>query len=308
MKLKKPKFWKSINFLSMILLPLSLITLLMICVKNILTKKNKFSFPIICVGNIFLGGTGKTPLSIHLYNLLLKRKMKPALVRKYYQSHFDEIRFTKAKIKNFFTNVSRLDAIKKAESKKCNVVIMDDGLQDISINKNLNIVCFNGNELVGNGLIIPAGPLREPMNSLKYAKIIIINGKKNLLFKKKLRTKSPDAKIFYSTYVPNNINKLKRKKILAFAGIGNPSSFFELLEKHNLNLIDKISFPDHYDYNKNEILDLIQIAKKKKMKLVTTEKDYYRLKRFGFSNIHYVSIDLKIENERSFKKELFKYL
>ena len=60
--------------------------------------------------------------------------------------------------------------------------------------------------------------------------------------------------------------------------------------------------------NKNEILDLIQIAKKKKMKLVTTEKDYYRLKRFGFSNIHYVSIDLKIENERSFKKELFKYL
>ncbi len=308
MKLQKPKFWKNINFLSLFLLPLSLVTLSIICIKKIIIRKNNFNVPIICVGNIFLGGTGKTPLSIYIYNFLLRKKKKPAIVRKFYQSHHDEINLTKSKVKNFFINVSRLEAIQKAENKKCNVVILDDGLQDISINKNLNIFCFNGNESIGNGFILPAGPLREPIKNINRAKIIVINGKKNQLLKRKLKSNSPKAKIFFSNYIPNNINKLKRKKILAFAGIGNPSSFFELLKKHNLNIVDKISFPDHYNYNKKEILDLIQLAKKKKMKLVTTEKDYFRLRGFGISNIHFVSVSLKIENDKSFKKEILKYL
>ena len=306
MKLQKPKFWQNINLISIGLLPLSFITLIFIHIKNIIIKKNKFNIPIICVGNIFLGGTGKTPLSIYFYNLFTKKKKRPAIVRKYYPSHYDEINFTKSKIKNIYIENSRYAGIKKAENKKHDVIILDDGLQDISIKKKQSIACFNSDDLIGNGLLLPAGPLREPLKNLNQVKLIVINGKRNIAFEKKLKIKSPKAKIFYSTYIPKNIKKFKGKRILAFAGIGNPNGFFNMLKRHKLNIGDEISFPDHYDYNKDEILNLIRRAKKERMKLITTEKDYYRLKTLGFLKIEYISVNLKIVNEKSFCKELFK--
>ncbi len=308
MKLKKPNFWKSLNFLSIFLLPLSLITFIVILIKQIIVKKNKFEVPVICVGNIFLGGTGKTPLSIYIYNFFLKKKMRPAIIRKYYSSHHDEINLTKSKVKNFFVENSRYTGIKKAEKNDCNVVILDDGLQDFSIEKKINIVCFNANELKGNGFLLPAGPLRSPLSNLKQAKIIVINGNKNLFFEKELRLKSPKAKIFYSSYIPTNLRKFAKKRILAFAGIGNPTGFFDMLKEYKLNVCSTISFPDHYNYNKNEISDLVKKAKIEKMKLVTTEKDYHRIKNLGFTKIDYISINLKINKEESFKKTLVKNL
>ena len=306
MKFKKPNFWKNVNFLSIFLLPLSIITIIIISIKKIIIKNNKFKIPVICVGNIFLGGTGKTPLSIYIYNFLLKAKMRPALIRKYYNSHYDEINFTKSKIKNIFIEKSRYSAIKKAEKKHHKVVILDDGLQDESIEKKLSIVCFNSDELKGNGLLLPAGPLRTPLTSLKHSKIVVINGNKKFSFEKEIRLKAPKIQIFYSNYIPNNLGKFRKKKILAFAGIGNPTGFFKMLKKYKLNVCDKISFPDHYNYNKNEILSLINKAKMKKMKLVTTEKDYHRIKSLGFKKIDYISIDLKINKVESFKKAILR--
>ena len=308
MILKRPKFWDNINFISLILLPFSLITILFNTLKSLVIKENKFNLPIICVGNIFVGGTGKTPLSIYIYNLLKKRGLNPAIVRKYYDSHLDEISLTKNKVKSFFCESSRLTSILNAEKKNNKVIVMDDGLQDISIKKDVNIICFNSSDLIGNGFLIPAGPLRERLRKLKFCQIIVINGKRNFTFEKQLQMISKNIKIYQSIYKIKKIQNLKNKKILAFAGIGNPENFFSLLKSHGLSIKEKISFPDHYNYSKDEIQNIIWKAKKKNLRIITTEKDYFRIKRFGLKKIEHISIEIKIIKNKSFEKDILNNL
>ena len=178
MNFKKPNFWKTLNFYSLVFLPLTLITLIVNLLKNLIIKQKKFNIPIICVGNIFVGGTGKTPLSIYLFNLLNKNKKNPAIIKKYYGDHIDEILLIKKKVSSIFFNKDRGKSIIQAERNKHNVVIMDDGLQDKSIKKNLSIICFNSNEAMGNNLLLPAGPLREPLKNKEEYLVVLINGKK----------------------------------------------------------------------------------------------------------------------------------
>ena len=308
MKFKKPKFWNDINFLSISLLPLCLITIIFNFLKTCIITGSRFNLPVICVGNIFVGGTGKTPLSIYIYNLLKKKKFKPAIIRKYYNSHIDEINFTKKKVKEFFYDKNRSLSVSKAVSQKNNVIIMDDGLQDFSIIKDLNIICFNSSDLVGNGLLLPAGPLREKLNNVNNCQIAVINGKRNITFEKKLKSISNTIEIFQSRYIIKDLKKFRRKKILAFAGIGNPENFFKLLRENGLKVKQEISFPDHYNYTKKEIKNLIFKAKAEGLTLLTTEKDFFRLKRSGFRKINYISVNLKILNNNIFEKVLLKYL
>ena len=119
-------------------------------------------------------------------------------------------------------------------SNKHDAAILDDGFQDFSIKPNFSILCFNSKQMIGNGLIIPAGPLRESLRAIKRADCIIINGNKNLEFENKIFeiTKNKNFKLFYSKYKIKNIDKFRNKKITAFAGIGNPSNFFELLKEN----------------------------------------------------------------------------
>ena len=104
------------------------------------------------------------------------------------------------------------------------------------------------------------------------------------------------------------MKRLRGKKILAFAGIGNPKNFFKLLKEHGLKIKQEISFPDHYNYKKNEVENLMLLAKEKNLKLITTEKDYFRIKQLGFKKIDYVSVNLKIINFKNFEKELLRNL
>ena len=308
MKFKKPKFWNSINFLSIILLPFSLLTLVFNIFKSQVVTENRFNIPIICVGNIFIGGTGKTPLSIYIYNLLKNKKFKPAIVRKYYPSHADEINFTKSKVRQFFSDRKRLESISKAIIKKNNVIIMDDGMQDVSVNKDLSIMCFNSTDLIGNGFLLPAGPLREQLKKVNSCRIAVINGKRNILFEKKLKSMSDSIEIFQSKYEIKNLKRLRGKKILAFAGIGNPKNFFKLLRENGLKIKQEISFPDHYNYKRKEIENLMLLAKEKRLELITTEKDFFRIKQLGFRKMNYISVNLKIINYRGFEKELLRNL
>ena len=308
MKFKKPKFWNNKNFLSICLLPLCLITIIFNIFKKYIISGFRSNIPIICVGNIFIGGTGKTPLSIYIYNLLKRKKFRPAIVRKYYNSHIDEIDFTKSKVGQFFYDKKRTLSISKAESKKNNVIIMDDGLQDVSVIKDLNIICFNSSDLIGNGFVLPAGPLREKLKNVNNCQIAVINGKRNIAFEKKLKSISNNIEIYQSKYVIKNSKKFRGKKILAFAGIGNPRNFFNLLKDNGFKVKQEISFPDHYNYSKEEIENLISKAKEEGLTLLTTEKDFFRIKRSDFKKINYVSVDLKILNNKSFEEVILKNL
>ena len=227
----KPKFWdkNKISFFAVLLFPFALFVKLIIYFKPYLIKKKHFNIPVICIGNIYLGGTGKTPLSIKVFDILTNLKKKPAFIRKEYKSFIDEIELQK-KFGPIYQNKKRYNAINEAINNNANIVILDDGFQDFSINKNLSIVCFNEKQWTGNGLTIPAGPLRESLSSLKRANCVVINGSKNIDIEKKILRYNEKIKIFYSKHKPLNINDYNNKNITAFAGIGNTENFFNLLK------------------------------------------------------------------------------
>ena len=226
-KLFKPNFWKKRNSIfAIILLPVSFLIQILSKVKNLIIKRREFSIPIICVGNVYLGGTGKTPLVIKLIELLDKIKKKPVVIKKFYKKHQDEVELFKNRNNHIIIGSSRREAIEEAVSKKFDVMILDDGLQDQSIKKDISIVCFNETQLIGNGYTIPSGPLREPLNSLKDKQIVIINGKRSHYLEDKIHKISTNINIYYSEYIPLKIEKYQNKKLLAFAGIGNPENFF----------------------------------------------------------------------------------
>ena len=299
MILIKPKFWnQKINFLTIFLLPLSLIFIFIIFLKKKFTKSLRFKIPIICVGNIFLGGTGKTPISVFLAKEISKLGKKTVILRRYYKNHKDEYKFIKSKFKNLILNKNRISGLEIAEKSNFDVAILDDGLQDYRIRKNLSIVCFNQNQLIGNGFVLPSGPLRETLNALKNANIVIINGDKDKYFERKILNVNKKLEVFYSSYIPLNINKFKNKKLLAIAGIGNPENFFKLIEKNKLKLEKKIIFPDHYEFSRNEIQNIVDEATSKNCQIIMTEKDYFKVKHFKIRKIKFLKVLLKIDNQK----------
>ena len=264
MKLFKPYFWKKkYSIFSILLLPISILIQILFFIKKIIVKKESFSVPVICIGNIYIGGTGKTPTAIKMVSIFEKLNKAPVIIKKFYNNQNDELVLIKEKTKNFVVGLTRSEAINKALKKNFNLIILDDGFQDYTIRKNLNILCFNSNQLIGNGFSIPSGPLREPISSIKNSQIIIINGNRNENFEKRIKKISNDISIYYSNYLPVNIKKLQNINLLAFAGIGNPENFFQLLSKYNLKVEKTISFPDHYNYTEKDIKNLFNLAKKK---------------------------------------------
>ena len=301
MKINKPKFWdKKNSIISLILLPLTFVVLILIFLKKKIIQTNKFKIPIICLGNIYIGGTGKTPASIFLANEILKSGKSPVILRKFYSNQVDECNLIKANFKNLILDKNRTSGIKKAMKNKYDIVILDDGFQDYKLKKDLNIICFNSNQLIGNGLVIPSGPLRERLNALKYAQIVLINGNKNNHFEKKILKINENLNIFYSRYKPTNIEEFKNKKLLAIAGIGNPENFFKLIEDNNLEISKKLIFPDHYSFSLHEIQKIMDKAKKENLNVIMTEKDYYKLNHFQITGIKYLKISLEIENKEKF--------
>ena len=309
MKFLKPKFWDSKNNMPAILLrPISFLFYLLTALRKSLITEERFKIPIICIGNIYVGGTGKTPISIMIANDLKINKKTPAIIKKYYKTHEDEHKIINEMTGCLILNKNRAQAIEKAERENFDIAILDDGFQDYTIKKNLNIICFNNKQLIGNGLMFPAGPLREDLSSLKRAQIVIINGKKNTSFEEKILNVSKNIKIFYSKYLPKNIEQFKNKKLFAFAGIGNPNNFFELLSEYNLNVQKKISFPDHYKFKKKEIEQMAVEALKNNFELITTEKDFYRVKDLGFKKLKYLKVDVEIKEKNKLISEILNHL
>ena len=305
----KPKFWdkNKISFFSVALFPISLLIKLLTLFKRYLTKTNQSSIPTICVGNIYLGGTGKTPLCIEIFSILKNLNMNPAFIRKKYDSFQDEVDLQK-QVGPIYQSRKRIEALKDAIQNKANVAILDDGFQDFSINKNLSIVCFNEKQWIGNGLVIPSGPLREDLSALKRANCVIINGEKNIDIETKILNKNKEVKIFYIKYKTQNIDEFKNKKVTAFAGIGNPENFFNLLKGNNINVVKEMKFPDHYNYSKKELKNLINEAKKNSTILVTTEKDYFRIDENYKKNINYLKITVDIKNRNQLIEEIKKII
>ena len=298
MNFKKPEFWdySELSFWSIILYPFSLLFLFASLIIKLLKIQKKFPIPIICVGNIYLGGTGKTPLALEIFKIIKSSGKNPGFVKKGYDYLYDEIQMLE-KIGKTYLNKNRKEAISSLISLKHDVAILDDGFQDFSIKKDFSIICFNSKQLIGNGFLIPSGPLRESFKSIKRADCIFINGDKNSRFENKINEINKNAKIFYSKYKIKNVENFKNKEVIAFAGIGNPSNFFDLLIENNINVKRTYSFPDHHNFSQK---DFDKIIGDNHIKIVTTEKDYCRMNDKQKLSCDFIEVELEIENKNEF--------
>ncbi len=300
MNLKKPKFWdfKKPSTLAYLLLPISYLFKLIRLFK-LESKIKKSKIKTICVGNIYLGGTGKTSLSIKINEILSEKKIKSCFVKKFYLTQFDEQKLLESRGK-LFTSSKRIDAINIAENEGYDVAILDDGLQDSSINYDLRFVCFNNINWIGNGFTIPAGPLRESINNLKNYKHIFLNGNLENLdnIKKHIYKINPNINLYIGKYVPLDVEKFnKDKNYLVFSGIGNHQTFISMLREYKFNVVKDIEFPDHYKYNNFDINKIQKLSDNLNCQIITTEKDYLRLDKEKIHNINFIKSELKILDE-----------
>ena len=309
MKLKKPKFWdyKKPSFFAYLLLPFSIIIGLIAKI-NSKPKYPNSKIKTICVGNIYIGGTGKTSLTIKIKEILDKNNIKACFIKKFYLNQTDEQKLL-SKNGTLFSNLKRITALHEAISEGFEVAIFDDGLQDGSIKYDMEIVCFNNLNWIGNGLTLPSGPLRESINNLKFYENVFLNGNEESLIaiKNQIKNINTNININSGKYILLNISEFDiDQNYLVFSGIGNHKTFVEMLKNNKLKIVSDLEYPDHYQYSKRDFDEIIINAKKFNAHIITTEKDYLRLENFNRNEILYIKSSLNISDEKSLTNKLLK--
>jgi tetraacyldisaccharide 4'-kinase len=231
-----------------------------------------------------MGGAGKTPVVISIAQMLKNySKARVAILTRGYKGMLEgpimvrgehgvldvgDEALLLAKVAPTCVAKDRIKGIKFLES-NYDIIITDDGMQDARFNRSLTIMVVDSYFGFGNGLIFPAGPLRESLaTGVNKAKFIALIGEGDLDL--------PDnLPLFKANLVSKRL--LQQQKFIAFAGIGNPEKFFHSVAESEGDVIMKLSFADHYQYSKKDMLDLIALAEKNQAKLITTEKDYTRI-------------------------------
>ena len=290
--MKTPWWFLRKNIVAILLLPISWIYYLVGRVVFIVRSINPMRSrrKIICVGNIFAGGVGKTPIVRAIAQYL----DAPIVMRGYKKNKNsgdcgDEANMLARAGLNVHVGDRKSNLILlNNQNQEIGPIVMDDGLQNPTIKKDVSIIVFDQALGYGNGFLLPSGPLRQPKRAAKKADaIIVIKNKKT-----KKNFKLPDnVPVFYAknqTVSPYD----EDIKLVAFAGIGYPKKFFDSLH----NVVAKRAFPDHYQYTDDDINKLMMLAKKKGAKLITTEKDWVRLPVEIRDEIKYARLDTVIDN------------
>ncbi len=308
MKFKKPLFWdlKKPNLISFFLSPFTILIRINNFFLNSKSKEKNHKIKTICVGNIYLGGTGKTPTTIKLYEIFKKLGINVSTAKKFYNSQNDEEIILKNKT-DLVSGKNRKEIVEKAVKENKEILIFDDGLQDKNINYDLQFVCFDIKKWIGNGKLIPAGPLREKLDSIKKYDGVFLKNKseKTEEIINLIKSINPKIEIFITNYnLKNLLNLNKNEKFVIFSGIGNPESFKDTLKDNNFKIVREIVFPDHYQYKKKDIEKIKTIADSLNAKIITTEKDFVKIRNYNIPNIDYLDIDLEFINE----KDLIKFL
>ena len=271
------------------------------------SKVWKSAVPIVVVGNISMGGTGKTPLVKYIASELKKRGFKPGLVSRGYGGKYsgtlevtsettfkqtgDEAQLLSKLQLPFFIDKDRSRAARTLQDKyDCDVIISDDGLQHYKMDRKLEIAVIDGARRLGNGLAFPAGPLREPKSRLKDVDFIVNNGgptEGNEI----LMTLNPAKFIHLNSGKEYAVDSWPmHKQVHAVTGVGNPNRFFDLLSRLDFEF-DKNPFPDHHKYSKRDLYYLDHLP------ILMTEKDAAKCRHFNNSKIWYLSIEAKIESQ-----------
>lgn len=318
-----PKFWlRSCGFsalIAMMLVPFSWIYRLGFYLKKNFIKAASVQLPVICVGNLNVGGAGKTPTALaigHIFHEIglefcyLTRgyggnAKSPQFFEKNQLASIKEAALTagdEAILLNEIAAIcvakNRLDGANQIVSKnKFKAILLDDGLQNFSLKKDFVILVVDGQIGFGNGKVMPAGPLRQKVRSgLKLADLVIIIGQKNQKLKNEI-TCQTSALLIEGQIRATNFAQFRNKKILAFCGLAYPSKFFSFLENQGLELVKTVSFADHHKYENKELVELQNQASALSATLLTTKKDWVKFSPILQQEIPYLDIALELENK-----------
>lgn len=317
--MKTPSYWNKQNLISNILWPFG-------CLYTLATKLNiKFSHPksvnkpVICIGNLTAGGTGKTPVAISLAEIIQSLEKKPFFVSRGYGGKLkgvvvDNQKHLAAQVGDeplllsrqapVIVNPDRWQGACLAVNSGADLIIMDDGFQNPGLKKDLSFLVFDGSFGYGNGRGIPAGPLRESLSDgLKRAQAIIIIGED----KHNLAEEFAHLPVFKGTIVPKPITG-SNKKAIAFAGIGRPDKFYASMREIGFELYKTIDFPDHHQYSQQELENLIALAKQNRTELYTTSKDFVKIPAAMQKHFKVLEIGISWENKSRLTDFLKKHI
>jgi tetraacyldisaccharide 4'-kinase len=261
--------------------------------RGALAQPVRAAVPVLCVGNLVAGGAGKTPTALALARLVRELGGDAHFLTRGYggsergplrvdpkrhdaRAVGDEALLLAAEAPTWLSP-DRVGGAAAAAAGGAGLVIMDDGLQNPSLAKDLSIVVVDGGFGFGNGRVLPAGPLREPVSrGLARADAIVLIGPYRTGMADTLKSAAPP--VFAAELVPGpEALRFRDRPLVAFAGIGRPAKFFETLEAIGAALVERHSFPDHHRYTPDEIMRLCEAASRHGGKPVTTAKDYMRL-------------------------------
>ena len=317
--MKAPQFWYEPNtWKAKFLYPLGYFYNLLTLLRGKLAKPQSYSCLTICIGNLNVGGTGKTPTTIALAQHFLKKGLQVHVVSRGYKGKFqgtflvdpqkhksDEVG-DEPLLMSEFTSVwvsnKRKNGIAAAENAGAQIVLLDDGFQDPSFHKDFSLIVVDGEKGFGNKKCMPAGPLRENIvQGFKRADALVIVGERIYKFD----TFPTHLKIIHSTLKPIETGmNWKEGKYLAFAGIADPSKFFKTLRSLGANLIDCVALSDHQKLDGQVLKRLERKANSAHAQLVTTEKDAVRLSNTYRKKV--LSLPVRIEfDDKSELENLF---
>jgi tetraacyldisaccharide 4'-kinase len=287
--LSPPDFWSRPGLVPRLLEPAARAYAALGAARRVITSPYRARVPVICVGNLVVGGAGKTPVVQSLTRLLITRGRRPAILSRGYGGNaagptlVDGARQSASDIGDEPLMLSRLApvwvardrpaAARKAIAAGADCLVMDDGFQNPSLAKDLSLLVIDGDYGLGNGRVLPAGPLREPAHrGLARADAVVLMGEDRAGLLPRM-----NELVLRASLAPVNGAEFAGKQVIAFAGIGRPDKFFITLESCGARLLARHAFPDHHPYGAAEIRRLADEAVAKNAILVTTEKDRVRL-------------------------------
>jgi tetraacyldisaccharide 4'-kinase len=286
------------------------------------TSPKKISKPVICIGNLVAGGAGKTPIAIEIGMMLREMGVNFAYLSYGYGregSDFVEVSTYEhsalqvgdeplllSEIADTFVVGNRISgALKIEEMAEKQMIIMDDGFQNPFLFKDLQILVVDGFYGFGNQMMMPSGPLREPISfGADRANIVVIVGEDKTGVEKYFAGK----KIVHAKIKTINHGKFKNQKVVAFCGIGRPKKFFHSLKDAGIEVVKIFYYADHYVYKKSDLDSLVATAREHGAKLVTTKKDWVRIEPDYQSEIDYLDIRIEFDDSSLIKEELNKLL
>ncbi len=291
---RTPAFWyKKPGLISGLLSPLAGLYLAGHRLNQPKAPPKTVSIPVICIGNVTAGGTGKTPASLALYQLLTNKNLffSPFFLTRGYggiikgpervnpngpASMWGDETLLLADTASTIISANRYDGAKLAKSLGADLIIMDDGFQNKTLQKTLTFLTINGKQGFGNGKLLPAGPLREPIeDALQKADAFILVGDDESGVRDRLPQNKPVFKAFIKPLEGSEIEP--DRTYYGFCGIAHPDRFKKTLEDNGYKLSGFKAFPDHYDYSNRDLDKLLKRADKNNAILITTEKDMMRI-------------------------------